>query len=89
MGQILVRNIDDSLKASLRDIAQREGRSLESLARDLLIEGARRKAPPAARQEPLSKQIERIFQGVGFTEEEAANLELRGWRMQIPDFGEG
>lgn len=41
MGQVIIRNLDDSVLADLKRLATNEGKSLEQYLRDLLAERAR------------------------------------------------
>ncbi len=47
MAQILVRNLDESVKAQLRRRAQRHHRSMEEEARDILGNALRKEDAPA------------------------------------------
>ena len=41
MGQVIIRNLDDSVLVSLKRMASNEGKSLEQFLRDLLADKAR------------------------------------------------
>ena len=91
MAQLLVRNIDESLKDELKEIARENGRSLEAEVRERLsvsvessramrkLRRARQAASPADADESIGfgTQIVRLFsgQGIGFTEEDIARIE--------------
>jgi antitoxin FitA len=82
MAQILVRNLEDHLKAKLQRRAKRNGRSMEAEVREILREALR------ARQEPkggLGSEIVAMFSGSGVYLDEPIP-EIRGMRMEIPDF---
>jgi plasmid stability protein len=80
MAQILIRDVEESVKRELQRRASRHGRSLQAEVRDILHEAA--KAPPPAFG--LGTEIARIVDaaGVEFPEFE----ELRGWTVEVPDF---
>jgi plasmid stability protein len=70
MAQLLVRNLEDRLKARLQRRARTHGRSMEEEAREILRH--------ALREEPgkgLGTEIAALFQGQGLREEIS---ELRG-----------
>jgi plasmid stability protein len=81
MAQILVRDVEDSVKRELQRRASQHGRSLQAEIRDILRQAAN--TSPSA--EGLGTEIVRIVEasGLEFPEFE----ELRGARPQIPDFG--
>lgn len=83
MAQILVRNLDDALKARLQRRAKRNGRSMEAEAREILRDALKRdnKEP----QGGLGTELVALFSGSGVYLEEPIP-EIRGMRMQIPDF---
>lgn len=39
MGSIIIRNLDDEIKEQLREQAEKNGRSMEAEARDILSQG--------------------------------------------------
>lgn len=84
MAQILVRNLDDRLKARLQRRAKRNGRSTEAEVREILNEALREKAEP---DRGLGSEMAALFsgQGIGLKREEEIR-EIRGMRMQIPKF---
>lgn len=89
MAQLLVRNIDEDVKARLKARAARNGRSLEAEVREVLRAAV---SPAAQPLEPLPRpglgtRMAAIFAGHGLTEEEAAAMELRGFTLEPPDFG--
>ena len=80
MAQILVRDVEESVKRELQRRASQHGRSLQAEVRDILREAA--KAPPPAYG--LGTEIARIIDAAGVDFPEIQ--ELRGGRAQIPDF---
>ncbi len=81
MAQLLVRNLDDEVKRRLRARADRQGRSMEDLVRDILRVAAQEDDAPSAK---LGTRIARRFAGLGLTEEIP---ELRGELAQPADLG--
>ena len=79
MAQLLVRNLDDHVKAGLSERAIRHGRSLEAEVRIILSEAV---MPP---QTGLGTRIAQRFAGIGLDEpiEEWKNLKIKP-----ADFGE-
>lgn len=76
MAQILVRNLDDRLKARLQRRAKRNGRSMEAEAREILRDALRK-------DEVVSKvgfgtASVALFSGNGATLDEGE--EIREWR---------
>jgi len=72
MAQILVRNIEESVKENIRRQAKRNGRSLEEEVRHILRDVGRKKPP----QRKLGTEIADLFRGIGFKPGEME--ELRG-----------
>jgi antitoxin FitA len=86
VAQILVRNLDDPLKARLQRRAKRNGRSMEAEAREILREALRKEE---AVKGGLGSEIVAMFSGQGIGLEEGEEIqEIRGMRMQIPTFDE-
>ncbi len=93
MAQILVRNIDDSVKERLRRRAHDHGRSLEEEARMILDDAAKaandavgtETAIQGTSEEGWATRASQMFKDVGFTKEEADALELRGWDIRPVD----
>jgi len=63
MAQLLIRNLDDDVKAKLRDRARMHGRSTEEEVREILRNSVRNEAQPS---EPLGKRLRALFRGIGF-----------------------
>jgi plasmid stability protein len=72
MAQLLVRNLEDRLKARLQLRARRHGRSMEEEARDILRNALRDDETPAT---GLGTEIAALFRQTGLKEEIP---ELRG-----------
>jgi plasmid stability protein len=79
MAQILVRNLDEHVKAGLARRAARHGRSLEAEARAILAEAV---APP---EQGLGTRIAQRFAGIGLDE---PIEEWRGEVVRRVDFGD-
>lgn len=90
MAQLLVRNIEDSLKEQLRAQAKAKGRSLEEEARSILKSGVGRSAGDDDQFGWATRFSER-FRRVGFTEAEFAQFEaaiesMRGSAVRPAEF---
>lgn len=72
MAQLVVRNIEDDVKARLRRRAARRGRSMEAEVRDILRNAVRNEE---GQDEPLGSRLVRRFAGIGLEEDIP---ELRG-----------
>jgi antitoxin FitA len=64
MAQLLVRNLDDAVKAALRARAVLHGRSMEEEARVLLSSAL---AQPTTKASPLGVRMAERFKGMGTT----------------------
>jgi len=73
MAQLLIRNLDDEVKAKLRDRARMHGRSTEEEVREILRNSVRNEAQPS---EPLGKRLRALFRGIRIDEE------IPEWRGQ-------
>jgi len=82
MAQLLIRNLDDSLKTRLQRRAKRHGHSMEAEAREIFRNALREKPAPAG---GLGSEIVAMFSGSGVYLDEPIE-EIRGMRMEIPDF---
>ena len=82
MAQILVRNLDDRLKVRLQRRAKRNGRSMEAEAREILRNALREEATPEV---GFGTATVALFSGQGVFLDEPIQ-EIRGMRMEIPDF---
>ncbi len=67
MAQLIVRNLEDSIRDRLRDLAEAHGRSMEEEVREILraavLAAAREKRPG------LGTEISQLFRGAGLDEE--------------------
>jgi plasmid stability protein len=79
MAQLVVRNIESSVKSRLRRRAQRHGRSMEEEVRDILRGAVSEDDPPGG----LGSEIAELFSKTGL---QADIPELRGYGIQIPTF---
>jgi plasmid stability protein len=82
MAQLVVRNIEQSVKTKLQRRAKRNGRSMEQEVREILRnatkdEGKSRKG--------LGTEIAELFRGIGLRPGEEIP-ELRGFTIEPPDF---
>ena len=81
MAQLVVRNLENSVKARLQRRAKRNGRSMEEEVRDILRAAAKgEKNPPEG---GLGTEISRIFAKHGL---DHPFEELRGFTIEPPDF---
>jgi plasmid stability protein len=81
MAQLLVRNLEDDVKARLRERAQRHGHSLEREVRDILRDAVKDRRS----DRKLGTEIAALFKGIDF---EAEIEELRGYPVQPAKFDE-
>jgi antitoxin FitA len=72
VAQLLVRNLENQLKARLQRLAKRHGRSMEEEARDILRNALREEKAPSA---GLGTEIASLFHDHGLKEDVP---ELRG-----------
>jgi plasmid stability protein len=82
MAQLVVRNLEDSVKARLQRRARRNGRSMEEEVRDILRNAANDAEKPAV---GLGTEIAALFRGKGYDFEVE---ELRGHRVRPVKFDE-
>ncbi|HEY1660018.1 MAG TPA: hypothetical protein VGG14_16820 [Candidatus Sulfotelmatobacter sp.] len=83
MAQLLVRNLENSVKARLQRRAKRHGRSMEEEVRDILRAAANEgKNPPKG---GLGTEISKIFAKHGL---DRPIEELRGFTIEPPNFEE-
>lgn len=80
MAQLVVRNLEQSVKTRLQRRAKRNGRSMEEEVRDILRNAVSKPDPP---EEGLGTAIAKLFEGTGLTFEIP---ELRGIVLQPPKF---
>jgi plasmid stability protein len=80
MAQLVVRNLDDDVKAKLQQRAHRHGRSTEEEVRDILRGAVRHEGAPAR---PLGTRIKSRFARGGL---EKDIPEMRGQPARPADF---
>jgi plasmid stability protein len=81
MAQVVVRQLEEDVKARLKRRAERHGRSMEEEVREILRTAAREEGRPVTR---LGSRIAARFRGGGI----AAELpELRGQKPRPADLG--
>ena len=86
MAQILVRNLEDPLKARLQRRARRHGRSMEEEAREILRNALHEKEAPAVGFGTASVAL---FSGQGIGLEKGEEIrEWRGFPLQPISFDE-
>jgi antitoxin FitA len=84
MAQILVRKVEEEVKARLRKRAKRHGRSMEEEVREILRDATKGEG---SRRRNLGSEIAALFGKVGLRPGEKIE-ELRDIRLQVPDFDE-
>ena len=82
MAQVIVRNIEDSVKAGLKHRASMHGWSMEEEVREILRRAVRQQASEPRK---LGAQISARFAGTGLTE---PLPELRDHRIEPMDLGQ-
>lgn len=82
MAQLLVRNLDDVVKAKLQHRARAHGVSMEEEVRDILRNAVR---DEGAARGPLGSRLAARFAGIGLDEDIP---ELRGHPARPADFSE-
>lgn len=80
MPQLVVRNIESSVKARLQRRAKRNGRSMEAEVREILRNAAFEDKEP---QGGLGTEIANLFRGEGLTKDIP---ELKGYSIKPPTF---
>lgn len=66
MAQLVVRNLEDEVKARLQERARRHGRSMEEEVREILRSSVAAPAGPAL---PLGQRLSARFAGIGLEQE--------------------
>jgi plasmid stability protein len=84
MAQLLVRNLENEVKAKLQRRAKRNGRSMEEEVREILRDAA--KVEDQSRK-GLGTRIASRFRKIGLRKGEEIP-ELRGFTLEPPDFQE-
>jgi plasmid stability protein len=86
MGQILIRNVEDRLKATLQKRAKRNGRSMEAEARETLRDALKAEDAP---KRGLGSEIVALFSGQGIGLEDGEEIhEWRGFPLEPISFDE-
>jgi plasmid stability protein len=84
VAQILVRNLDERLKSRLQQRAKRNGRSMEAEVLEILRNAALRQEEETPKVGFGTASVA-LFSGSGISLDEPIR-EIRGMRMEIPDF---
>jgi plasmid stability protein len=66
MAQLIVRNLEDDVKAKLQKRAKRHGRSTEEEVRDILRDAVKEEG---GKRPGLGTEIANLFRGLGLEEE--------------------
>jgi antitoxin FitA len=82
MAQLVVRNLEDEVKAKLRRRATAHGRSMEEEVRAILRDAVKEEARPTA---GLGTRIAARFAGIGLRKGEEIP-ELRGYKIKPVSF---
>lgn len=82
MGQLIVRQLDDEVKAKLQRRARRHGRSTEEEVREILGNAVKEEGAPRT---ALGSRLAARFARIGLSEEVP---ELRGQSIQPAEFEE-
>ena len=84
MAQILIRKVDERVKSRLQRRAKRNGRSMEAEVREIINDATLREVTPAI---GFGSATVALFSGSGIYLDEPIQ-EIRGMKMQIPNFDE-
>ena len=84
MAQLVVRNIEESVKTKLQRRAKRHGRSMEEEVREILRDATK---DEVKNRKGLGTEIAELFRGIGLRPGEELP-ELRGFTIEPPDFEE-
>jgi plasmid stability protein len=84
MAQLLIRKLDERVKTRIQRRAKRNGRSMEAEAREILVNATLREEAPTVGFGTASVAL---FSGSGIYLDEPIQ-EIRGMKMQIPNFNE-
>ena len=80
MAQLVVRNVEDSVKLRLQQRARRHGQSMEEEVRDILRDAVKEESAP---RRGLGTEISALFSKVGL---ESDIPELRGHDIKAVEF---
>ncbi|HEV2196171.1 MAG TPA: Arc family DNA-binding protein [Candidatus Acidoferrum sp.] len=83
MAQLVVRNIEDSVKTKLQRRAKRHGRSMEEEVREILRDAMK----DEGKNRKLGTEIAELFRGIGLRPGEEIP-EIHDIKLQIPNFEE-
>jgi len=84
MAQLVVRNIEQSVKTKLQRRAKRHGRSMEEEVREILRDATKE---GSRERKGFGTEVSKLFRGIGLKEGEELP-ELRGFSIKAPDFEE-
>ena len=84
MAQLVVRNIEESVKTKLQRRAKRHGRSMEEEVREILRDATKDEAKS---RKGLGTEIAELFRGIGLRPGEELE-KLPEIHIEPPDFGE-
>jgi antitoxin FitA len=84
MAQLLVRNIENDMKAKLQRRAKRHGRSMEEEVREILRDATKKEESSG---NGLGTRISSRFRKIGLRKGEELP-ELHDIQLQVPNFGE-
>jgi len=84
MAQLVVRNLEQSVKTKLQRRAKRHGRSMEEEVREILRDATKDETKP---RKGLGTRIAEHFRGIGLQPGDEIP-EIHDLKLQIPDFGE-
>ena len=82
MAQLLVRNLENEVKARLQKRAKRNGRSMEEEVREILRDATKDENKT---RKGLGTEISELFRGIGWKPGEEIP-EIRDIKLQIPKF---
>jgi antitoxin FitA len=91
MAQLLIRRLDNDVKARLKARAKKQGRSLEAEARSILEQAAMKVGTRKKQEKGLGSRIAARFKGIGFTDDEKRAFDKtieKVWRNNPPRFVE-
>jgi len=80
MAQLVVRNIEEAVKARLQKRAKKHGRSMEEEVRDILRDAVKREEQPS---EGLGTRFASYFKGIGLKEGEIRELRGEVWARPV------
>lgn len=83
MAQLVVRNIEESVKTKLQRRAKRHGRSMEEEVREILRDAMK----DEGKDRKLGTEIAELFRGIGLRPGEEIP-EIHDIKLQIPNFEE-